>query len=155
MAVNKYLNEKIKEFVINEVTSSGYEPNTEEFDQKVLWMLDAWRYAVKESKKSVFPSMNNMIDLGRMVERETNNYGIKKIEVGIANKKFIVDNKSLIRQCQELFESIDILTPNELYSDFLLLGPFADGNVRTAKIIYNWHLHTLLDPVDISEGGPM
>lgn len=38
------------------------------------------------------------------------------------------------------------LLPAEAYKEFELIHPFADGNGRTGKIIYNWLLDSLDDP---------
>lgn len=46
---------------------------------------------------------------------------------------------------------MDELSPDEFYVEFEKIHPFVDGNGRTGKILHNWLLGTLGDPVLIKD----
>lgn len=148
------MNLKIVRFCAGEVQRQGRDAIA------VGDMCAAWEYALEEYARhrnsGVFhPSLVNVIRFGHLIEPEALNRpnGFRNVDVGIQahDGRFIpcpptseVEGR-MIRWFQFLQDGM--MTPEETYKEFEVIHPFADGNGRVGKIIFNWMKRTLHDPI--------
>lgn len=144
----------VMRFIREEVKRQGFKPDTSEFWMRVGAMAAAWNYArfrrvVSETDRRR-PTVDQVCVIGMMVEPETNYSGWRRagVQVGgyIAPPPDEVPSK--MAKWAELSKT---MTADEAYVAFEEIHPFADGNGRTGKIIHNWLLGTLDEPVLIKD----
>ncbi len=112
----------------------------------VFKMIQAFRYAqnmIWSSSKTI--SMVNVLVIGAYID-EANVNGFRKHGVRVGGRDG-ADWQEIPRLIEQLLEAQGRLTPEEFYLEFEQIHPFADGNGRTGKILYNWLKGTLSDPV--------
>lgn len=136
---------KIIDYIYKEVKRQGFDTQTLPGLMRVVWMLDAWRYAqMAESNGEFF--LQTIEELGKMVEPEVNKDGIRQIGVRVG-ERLCPAPEFIHGYLSDWWRSLDGLSPIEAYKDFEMIHPFVDGNGRVGKIILNWRNHTLHDPI--------
>lgn len=112
----------------------------------VFYMLDAWNYALRESRDSKKPSLLNILTLGYLVKPDMNSRGVRQygVRVGWDQK---LDWHHVPRALENLLtlEAFK-LEPTDWYREFEEVHPFGDGNGRVGSILYNWLSGTLDEP---------
>lgn len=174
----------IKGFVHDEVVRQGHDPRIRtDGGVRVEWMLAAWEYAQRAATEGG-PTINDILAMGTLVEPHHNSaIGFRTMNVYIGDsmgahpaklKEFVPvlltqvnvepvqerigPHPDEYRSNWDKFEELvqQIKTADDWYLAYEAIHPFADGNGRTGKILHNWLMHTLDDPVlvaDYFEGG--
>lgn len=137
----------ILSFICDEVTRQGHDIN-DEYDgwPRVHGMLSAWTHAV--SRQAIRPSTYDTLVMAEMIEPRSNGWRKCQVTVGTYMCPLSKEVPGLI---EKLWTQMDELTPDEFYVEFEKIHPFVDGNGRTGKILHNWLLGTLGDPVLIKD----
>ena len=110
----------------------------------VWWMVSAWYDALMTYPERKLDTQF-IIDLGKCVDPIANKKGFRTVMVYIGDhrppKPEVVPLK-----IKEFVKNIPLFPPEENYRMFEEIHPFADGNGRTGKILYNWLKGTLDNP---------
>ena len=150
---------KVDDFIRKEVQNQGFDLSTEEGQERVGWMSDAWAWAQAERDAEQPITFYAVNELGERIEHRINAKGIRyftgvDVLVGGRTCPMACDTKVLIDfWCQYVAPRAQ---PLEAYLVFQLIHPFADGNGRVGKVLYNWLLGKLDDPEmppDLFGGG--
>jgi len=159
-------------FCHDEVVRQYHDTNIEDDGGKrVRWMYDAWKWARRISEVQedagdpVLPTLQDVLRLGYMIEPETNSTEhFRKVNVSIGGD--VRSHYSDVpHEMAELWQDIINVVPvqgkgefgsnkpsaDDFYLAFEYIHPFADGNGRTGKIIHNWLLGTLDNPVLVAD----
>jgi hypothetical protein len=152
---------KILAFIIGEVTRQGYDVETTGGAERVVYMGEAWNLARQlRNSKIYFPTYADIQQLGRMVEPAKNYNGFRTCNVGVGAwvAPSFVNVPILVRQLIEkhgvLFQGTNQATRQDadaFYVAFEKVHPFLDGNGRVGKILHNWVLGTLEEPVLVAD----
>ena len=135
---------------------------------RTVWMSEAWgyalscRYGLLGESPCRFPSLAQIVEIARLIEPEKNSRGIRTlgVRVGLTICPPSVAVPMLLNILWEKINDVDpkqglnkalSLSPDEFYVEFERIHPFADGNGRIGKILHNWLLGTLNDPVLIAD----
>lgn len=144
-------------FIHDEVVRQGWNPKTHEGQQRIRWMNKAWEYAELQAARVFRPGIGNLLKLGYYIEPYENRNGFRRTNIMIGGNLGL--NPRHIRpQIKKLWDRIDEVVPeqgqgireftaDDFYLEFEKIHPFGDGNGRTGKILHNWLLGTLRDPV--------
>lgn len=171
----------IEGFCHDEVVRQFHDPNIRrDGGVRIEWMLSAWDYAYRAAADHDTPDTNDILSLGALVEPEQNStIGFRTMNVYIGNdmgappiklKGFVT---SLVAKAPDVkpvtgrvgphpndyraewgdFEHLvqDIVTADDWYLAYEAIHPFADGNGRTGKILHNWLLGALDEPVLVTD----
>lgn len=136
-------------YITEEVARQGHDLLSLDGIQRVGWMTDGWCYALSQryTYNKLKPTVDDVIQMGKMVERYKNAGGVRQCDVFVGWKA-CPGPEHLNRLLVGLFEAIDTYDdPILFYKAFESVHPFEDGNGRTGKIILNWLNGTLLDPI--------
>jgi hypothetical protein len=143
--------------------------------ESIPWMINAWDFAEvqatgKEANRVVRRVDLILIeDLGRFVEPIKNHDGFRRIPIFVGNR-FEMHEKAPWERVPELLKRLVEAyytgaftevgeehywrmhpearsAEDEFYYEYENIHPFVDGNGRTGKIIYNYLLGRLDDPV--------
>ena len=136
---------KLIDYIQEEVERQGHCTQRTDGLWRVVWMLDAWRYAQLADNDGEF-FLQTVEELGRMIEPSKNANGIRQCQVFIGGHR-PPEPKELRRLLARWWENLDKMEPLEAYKEFEMIHPFVDGNGRTGKIILNWKNGTLHDPI--------
>lgn len=134
------------EYITEEVTRQGHIVTQLDGIERVGWMLDGWSYAMwRSGAKIPWPSIDDLENIGRRVERLRNINGFRRVNVRVGRQP-CPDWERVPNLLSELFSQIQAHTPLEFYKALMGIHPFADGNGRSGKIILNWLAGTLDKP---------
>ncbi len=137
----------VSDFIRLEVSNQGFDLGTDAGKQRIEWMAEAW--TVAEAEFLDFPDIGVIEHLGKLIEREKNRNGFRSavnVRVGTRFAPHFGD----IRYLMELLCRWEPKTEEdslEWYRCFEIIHPFEDGNGRVGKILYNWWLRRLDDPL--------
>lgn len=137
-------------YCAQEVMRQGHDGGQVDGIERTAWMLDAWSYALERtSSPRVVPTVDDVIEIGKRVERRTNAKGVRECNVSVGGRlcprwekvpALLVDWGEWVR--------LDVnVEAFDAYRRLLDVHPFEDGNGRTGKVILNWLNGTLLNPV--------
>lgn len=149
----------IRSFILGEVERQYHPIGTSEYAVRVEWMTDAWEWTlVRESKQ---PTVGDILRIAAMIEPEVNYEGFRKQGVWIKGRAG-ADYTQVPHLIAGLWTHIGSIKPiqgrtngletaDDFYLEFEVIHPFGDGNGRTGKILHNWLLGTLEDPVLVTD----
>jgi len=160
----------IEGFIHDEVVRQFHDPRVQDGKSRISWMLEAWYYARSYAHRP--PTVYLTERLGALVEPWQNERGFRAEAVWIGNReapkayfipqllKALFALAPTIKPVQGItvnnerytlgdFEEQvrDIKTADDFYLAYEWIHPFRDGNGRTGKILHNWLLGALDDPV--------
>lgn len=153
----------IRAFIMDEVERQGFTRGTPEFWFRVGSMTAAWRYAIliKTRADADRPRDGVQVNrltarlvqtLGAMIEPELNVDGWRNCGVTVGGRicPSPVIVPALMNQWANRLKAGEF-EPDQAYLAFEEIHPFRDGNGRTGKIIHNWLLDRLDDPVLVKD----
>lgn len=143
-------NSVILAFIIGEVTRQRHDVETSAGAARVIWMATSWDYAMVTRQFRAFPTVRDVYLMGKLVEPGANFDGLRKIRVTV-NGERLPEPEQIPRLLEKLWEARILYTPDEFYVEFERVHPFVDGNGRTGKILHNWILGKLEDPVLVAD----
>lgn len=108
-------------------------------------MVVAWDFAVEQQSKSSSFTSDDIEHMLQVVEPAKNPDGFRRTPVRIRFKTIGWEN--IPRSIESLVGAQDVLEPRDLYKEFELIHPGADGNGRVGAILYNWRSGTLASPL--------
>jgi len=134
---------KIIDYVTEEVERQGHDVTEWDGIIRTSWMLEAWAFALGW----IGPiTIEQIVGLGMLVEKGKNLQGIRTEEVFVGERR-CPPAGVIIPMLVDWIRHQHELTPLENYREFELIHPFVDGNGRAGKIILNYLMKTLYDPV--------
>jgi hypothetical protein len=106
-------------------------------EESVWWMVEAWNWAIEQSRLGSRPSPARIRTLGALVEPRKNVSGFRTIgvRVGCDVKG---DWQHVPRQIENLCRCRDSKTAADWFYEYEDIHPFVDGNGRTGQILFNW-----------------
>lgn len=157
---------KITPFIRDEVRRQGH--NIEIWADggiRVMWMLMAWANALAKYKTGkTKPTIADMIELGQLVEPIVNKNGERTVSLRVGTRMCpspedvpglitrLWGHIQTVRATTGLTKPIGSpMTADDFYVEFEMIHPFTDGNGRVGKILHNWLLGTLEDPVLVAD----
>lgn len=115
-------------------------------EASVYNMVNAWDYALARSPRAKQFSITDIEWLGKLVEPVKNQRGFRRVPVFVGHQEKL-RHDLVPRALEGLVQAQSLLEAGKLYYEFQEIHPFVDGNGRTGKILYNWKLGRLLDPI--------
>ena len=154
----------VRSFILGEVERQYHPIGTEEYAERVEWMTDAWMWAQNQSTEPGHrvPTAEDMLFLAGRIEPGCNQAGFRRSGVQVGTH--VAPSPDRVPELIErLWRGIkDVrpqqgrsatggMTADDFYLEFEHIHPFRDGNGRTGKVIHNWLLNTLYDPVLVAD----
>lgn len=118
---------------------------------QVADMVGAWVHALRRLNRALFdddvyPSLDLIKTWGLMVEPGVN-HGYWR-GVGMMVGLHVAPGPDEVPELMARWHArLSDMTPGEAYREFEVIHPFADGNGRVGKIIFNWLNSTLDSPI--------
>jgi hypothetical protein len=160
------VNPSIRSFILGEVERQYHPIGTHEYKQRVEWMTDAWTWAHDKYKQGQRrPTIEDILFLAARIEPGVNRNGFRAHGVMVGDHtappsewvptrmerlwlaiEDVVPERGIRTDIRDSFMSAD-----DFYVEFEHIHPFGDGNGRTGKILHNWLLGTLHDPVLVKD----
>lgn len=124
------------EYIREEVRRQGHNLNDPmDGGRRVEWMTHAWNWAKERAKIATRPIVQDVINIGVMVEPEKNAGGLRHVNVRIGSRLCMPPD--LVPRALENLCASGLL-PLEWYLEYELIHPFVDGNGRSGKILLQW-----------------
>lgn len=154
----------ISKFISEEVTRQGHDITVwEDGGTRCLWMLTGWKFAQDKSKEGK-PTLQDILRIGYHMEPEYNSVqGFRRVNVTVGwhnpprwenvpgeMARLWTNIEDVVPEQGRGIEK-GILTADDFYLGFEAIHPFRDGNGRSGKILHNWLLGTLDDPVLVED----
>lgn len=114
-------------------------------ERSVGWMAEAWLYA--QMMAPVPPTVDDVLELGRLVEPVKNGRGFRQVGVRVGwNVKGPWQHVPGQIEALCAPEVAKMVPPAEWFYSYEEVHPFVDGNGRTGQILFNWLNHSLDTP---------
>lgn len=126
------VNQLIVNFCAEEVERQGRGPI------QVAWMVEAWMCAADRwFKARRYSTLDRLIiELGNKVEHENPDDNWRQLNVRVGSR--ICPNVAEVPDLMDRWiENLVKMAPAEAYFEFEMIHPFADGNGRVGKIVFN------------------
>lgn len=136
----------VESFIREEVTRQGFNPGTISFNRRVDWMRQAWQYARRNQPRRPEPSLGDIVRIGKLIEPMANHRGLRLTPVQIEGRTLMAA-ELVPRALQNLVTALGTMQARDAYTELMRIHPFRDGNGRAGKIVYNWLLSHLADPL--------
>lgn len=137
-------------YCAEEVWRQGHNTHKPDGWLRVAFMLNAWSFAYNSTRHRQFVTLEEMIEIGKMVEPTKNAAGIRRVRVQVG-LTMCPEPEEVMPMLEELWRKqwsdTEELEPFAFYRAFLNIHPFVDGNGRTAKILLNMLNDTMERPV--------
>jgi hypothetical protein len=165
------VNPAVRSFILGEVERQYHPIGMLEFKVRVEWMTDAWLWAIDASKcmkpdwvrVTSLPTIDDILYVAKMIEPTVNEHGFRKHEISVGGHAgtpfpYVPERIShlweaigYVEPVQGRSKGLTSPTADDFYLDFEGIHPFGDGNGRTGKLLHNWLLGTLNDPILIDD----
>lgn len=116
-------------------------------ERSVAWMTKGWLYCAY--RKDHWPTFDDVLNLGALVEPTKNLNGIRKVgvRVGLSVKmKAELVPGALKHLVDAPFGQMTTDERIEWFRQYEEIHPFVDGNGRTGSLLFNWISGILLEP---------
>lgn len=109
-------------------------------------MVNAWSYAITTMQKEQNLDVEIIEQFGILVDPAENKYGFRHVNVWVGDHQGAPPDE-IIPRMRRLVTLLGSIEPWEAYREFEHIHPFADGNGRVGKIIFNWLSNRLDNPI--------
>ncbi|HEX9376654.1 MAG TPA: Fic family protein [Actinomycetota bacterium] len=166
----------IRGFCHDEVLRQWHDPNDrDDGGVRIEWLMNAWAYAQERAATGDRPGLTDILMVGGAVEQSANRDGFRTVDVWIGNRrapgpafvppmmKALDASTAQVEPVQRRSPGIEyamgtfeqevrnIRTADDWYLAYEWVHPWSDGNGRSGKVLHNWLLGTLHDPVLVAD----
>ena len=134
-------------YCIEEVRRQGHDTTVQDGQERVAWMLEAWRWARGLARDGQPITVDTVEQIGRLIERVENRNGFRTQPVYIAGHIRRQDVETIRREVAALCGEAGRIDPLAWYQRFEEIHPFINGNGRTGKVLLNWLIDRWDDPL--------
>lgn len=100
-------------------------------------MVEAWEYAARRASAGSKIRVQDILQIGHLVEPQVNHRGFRTVPVTIRSIP-LIDASFVPRAIENLVKYQQNMTPAEFYREYETIHPFEDGNGRSGKILFCW-----------------